>query len=324
MFTSASLTDLAERTEYEAWLLETIYNIAEDKLSVVEDGLVYPANGDPPTYAIGGAISIKFFDWGPGFLNAGAPLVFVTAFKILDMLLEWVLVENGHVSTHEYRRKIEALKKPTVTFPPLIRSRPWLRDRLVALYEKFAPLRGTVIHARNFTASNGDLDVSSSKRGVIGPTVRLTAADLRSFAFVAVAALRYVGGAWHMDAFREKRLRFAFDELAPLHLVGTLGQLPAGLAYARVFAVAGNPVEIDLDRIRADITARQPMQDVVFHLRIIAIDSDGRAAHAFLIPSEQLQASRLRLSLNDLAPFSVPLPAKIDVAAAAQALRLIP
>lgn len=43
-------------------------------------------------------------------MEAGAPLVLVTGFKLLDMLLEWMLIENGHTSTHKFVQKIAALK----------------------------------------------------------------------------------------------------------------------------------------------------------------------------------------------------------------------
>ena len=83
------------------------------------------------------------------------------------MLLEWVLIINGGTSTQRFSQKIQALKarKRPVVFPPLIETRTWLRERLIALYEQLVPLRGTVIHDRHFTTTGGTLDVASSNRG---------------------------------------------------------------------------------------------------------------------------------------------------------------
>ena len=324
MYATTSLTDLAERTEYEAWLLEAVYKIAEHRLTVLEDGLVYPPDGGAPTYTIGASLSINMGDWRPGFLKAGAPLVFVTAFKLLDMLLEWVLVENGQRSTHRFVQKIAAHKNPTIVFPSLIETRPWLRERLVALYEHFEPLRGTLIHARHFSTTDGELSVSSSKGGAVGPAVGVSAADLRNFALLAVAIIRYIEGSWTMDPFREKRVRRAFDDLAPLHRAALLGQLPPALLFVRVFAVDADPIEVDLDRIRADIAARQPGQDIVFNLRVIVMAGDGATAGVFLFPWSEVQGSHLRKSLAELAAYSVPLPTDVDVTAAARAMKLTP
>src|SRR3989442_3521393 len=226
LYGSTALGDLRVRTEYEAWLLEAVYEIANQRLAVEDvDELVYPANGGPPTQTMYDVASIKVGDWRPGFLEAGAPLVFVTAFKLLDMLVEWVLAENGKPATYKFVQKIAVLKGP-VKFPPLMDTRPWLRDRLVALYDKLEPLRGTIIHAPHFKAAGGALRVSSSKGGAIGPLVTIVMTDLRNLALVLVSLLRYLEGTWTMDLLREKRLRRALDELAHLHALPSLGQLP--------------------------------------------------------------------------------------------------
>ena len=47
-----------------------------------------------------GVGSINIGDWCPGFLEAGAPLVLVTAFKLLDMILERTrMVINRHFAS---------------------------------------------------------------------------------------------------------------------------------------------------------------------------------------------------------------------------------
>ena len=61
-------------------------------------------------------------DWRPGFLNAGAPLVFIATFKLLDMFIEWVLEENGLPSTFRFQNKIKQLNRAPL-FPTLIESR---------------------------------------------------------------------------------------------------------------------------------------------------------------------------------------------------------
>jgi hypothetical protein len=96
LITPSTIKDLIDRVEYEMWLLEAVYEIVEDPLSVkVKDQLIYPPSGDPPRQIQNIlAKSIVIGDWRAGFLDAGAPLVFVTTFKILDMFMEWVLEQN--------------------------------------------------------------------------------------------------------------------------------------------------------------------------------------------------------------------------------------
>lgn len=79
------------------------------------------------------------------------------------------------MSKQSFLPKIKAIKEPPVfNFPDLIESRSWLRERFIAFYEQFEPLRGTIIHERHFPSANGILEVSSSKGGIVGTVVKFT------------------------------------------------------------------------------------------------------------------------------------------------------
>jgi hypothetical protein len=322
LYGRTELADLGARTDYETWLLEAVYEITDQRIAVEDvDELIYPPSGRPPTQTIYGVGNFTIGDWRSRFLEAGAPIVLVTAFKLLDMLLEWVLIANGHGSTHRFVQKIKLLKG-SVQFPTLIASRPWLGERLVALYEKLEPLRGTIIHERHFKSSGGSLQVSASKGGAVGAPIKFTPTDLRNLALVLVSLLRYLEGKWTMDAFREKRVCHALDELAHLHTLSSLGQLPPGFLNVRVYVSEGDQVRCDLDRVRRDVAAKRPNQDVMFDLRIVSINSDGSRATAYLIPWSQLQppSAQLKKSVVDLARFEVPPPSDIDLKALAREL----
>lgn len=315
MFASAAIADLRARTEYEAWLLEAVYDISDQRIAVENvDELVYPPSGGPPAQTIYAVGNINLGDWRPGFLAAGAPLIFVTEFKLLDMLLEWVLTENGHMSSHKFVQKISALKG-AVQFPSLIASRPWLQDRLVALYEALEPLRGTIIHARHFRSTDGGIEVSSTKGGSLGPAVSVSSKDLRSLAVLLVSLLRYLEGTWTLDLFREKRIRHALDGVVHLHSLAPLGQLPPAFLNVCVYLSEGDSIHCDLDRIRRDVAAKRPHEDVMFDLRVVVIAPDGSRATAYLIPWVELQdeASQLRISTADLAPFASAVPSGLDL-----------
>jgi len=322
-FGPSALADLQARTAYEAWLLEPVYEISNQRIAVDDvDELIYPTSGAPPTQTIYGVGNIIIGDWRPGFLEAGAPLVLVTAFKLLDMLLEWVLAENGRATTHKFVQKIAALKDHSIQFPMLIGSRPWLSTRLTALYEQLEPLRGTIIHARHFQSIGGTLHVSGSKGGNVGAPVSLQPNDLRNLSVVLVSLLKYLDGTWTLDAFREKRIRRALDELQHLHGEMSLGQLEPGFLNVRVYRLDTESIVVDLDAIRRDINARRPHQDVVFDLRVVAIRSDGAGAKAFLVPWEQIKdtASPWARKAVNLAAFERNPPTDFDMEAAARDL----
>lgn len=312
-YDSKAQEDLCTRTEYEAWLLEAIYEITDKRLSVeVTHEIVYPLNEETPTHKFHHYININVNDWRLGFLKAGAPLVFITTFKVLDMLLEWVLENNAKHATHRFAQKIEALKK-SVKFPAPIETRPWLRDRLVALYEGLEPLRGTIIHSRHFKAVDGTLQVFSSKGNKIGTLFTISEIDIRNLALIMVSLLRCLEGSWTMDLFQEKRLRWTLDELMHLHALPSLGQLRPVFLNVRVTVAEKDTIQCDLSRIRCDIAAKRPREDVMFDLHITTTH-DGFHAAAYIVPCEQLpeKSQYLVKTLAELAPYAVNLPTGND------------
>ena len=317
-YNSSVITDLTDRTQYEGWLLEAVYDIAEQSIAVsLGDELIYPPDGSKPTvHHHLRANSLIIGDWRPKFLEVGAPLVLVTSFKLLDMLIEWVLTQNGVIANHKYytfAEKIKALKG-TVIFPPLIESRPWLRERLVALYEELDPLRGTIIHERHFQSSEGTLQVASSRRGALGPTVTFSAQDLRSLSVLLASIIRYLEGRWTMDAFQEKRIRRTLDEVMHLHHLSSLGQLPPCFLTVRVYRADEDLIEINLDEIRGDIASKYAQQDTLFEIQVIVISKDGQNASAYRIPWEQIQnvEAILQKRKADLVSLSTSVADDID------------
>ena len=282
-FDACALSKLAERTVYETWLLEAVYAIVEQELFPSwPDAVVYPVDKSKVQYFAYGHGKISIGDWRPGFLNAGAPLVFVSTFKLLDMLMEWILKENGADSTFRFQQKLEQIKRPTI-FPQAIESRTWLKERLIGLYSTLEPLRGTIIHDKHFTATDGAIQVSSSKKGIIGSAVNISAAQLRKFAVTVVSVLRYIDGTWDLDEFREKVLRHELDELVALHGLPLLGQKRPFHARVRVYLEGFDPLDVDPMAIRSDLAAKYVDQDCSFELRILMV-KDGEVIGAYLLP----------------------------------------
>lgn len=310
------------RTQYESWLLEAVYDITGSPvIDDFPDQIVYQPNTKIPecrNFARGNCI---IGDWRPRFLEAGAPLVFVTSFKLLDMLLEWVLECNGISSTYRFVQKIKALKRG-VTFPPFFVSRTWLSDRLIVLYEHLEPLRGTIIHAPHFKTSDGVLCVSNSKSGTIGPEITITADELRSIAVLAVSLLRYVNNSWVINPLKEKQLRHTLEEVEHLHGMPSLGQKPPRFLTVRVYAKLSDSIEIDLKRIREDVARMCPDQDVVFDIRVVTVNNDGSKATGYLFPWEEINGDHPHLvrAVADIAHLKSPLPGDMDIAFISQEL----
>lgn len=314
-FNRPALLSLRERTTYEAWLLEEVYKITDRRIAVEDaDEIIYPPTGAPPTQTIYGVGSINLGDWRPGFLNAGAPLILVTAFKLLDMIFEWILAQNGHQATFRFAQKLNALRGP-LQFPPLIASRAWLQQRLVSLYAGLEPLRGTIIHDRHFQATSGDVQVASSKGGVVLPPVSISAAELRILAAIAVSLIRFLEGTWTLDLFHELRLRYWVDNLTHLHKETSLGQQEPGFLNIRIYSNPAAMFEVDLVTLRRDASAKRPGQHVLFDIRLVVVEPDGNSARAYLIPWARHENERATLKLTEanLHPMLCPLPEGLNL-----------
>lgn len=310
-----ALDDLRARAEYESWLLEAVYDVAESPIvTVYPDQLIYPVRGTDPERRHFGHGNLNLCDWRPKFLEVGAPLVLVASFKLIDMLLEWVLEQNGTKANFRFSDKIKRLKKG-VLFPDFLDSRPWLGDRLIGLYVNLEPLRGTIIHNRHFKSSGSTLEIFNIQRDNIGPAVTVTHEQLRSLGFIAVSLLRYLTEDWKITAFQEKQLRWFVDRLQTLHQLPSLGQyLPMKLT-VRVYRPWTESINVDLKRIRNDISQSDPERDVEFDLKVVAIDPDQRSATAYLLPWDTFSntSNQLVIVLSDIAKQQCSLPDDINV-----------
>lgn len=290
MFDDAALRDLKSRVEYENWFLEEAYRISSKNLFPVwPDSAVYPISGEPK-WRVWASANLQVGDWRPGFLRAGVPLVFVTTFKLLDMMMEWVLSENGVASTFRFQQKLAAMT-PNIKFPQIVESRPWWRDRLVSLYGRLEPLRGTIIHDRHFEVEDGAMRVASSRKNLLGPQVHIDGDLLRVLARLVVSTLRHVDGSWDMDVYRERRLRHDLDQLAPLHGLASMGQKLPYHATVRFFSKHVNPLAADVSRIALDISQRYSDNDCSFDLRVLCVD-EGRVVSAYMFKWEELQGGK--------------------------------
>jgi hypothetical protein len=282
-YDQSALLSLAKRTEYETWLLEAVYAIAEQELFPDwPDGMVYPLDQKESRCFVFMRGNSVFGDWRPGFLSAGAPLIFVSSFKLLDMLIEWVIERNGGQATFRFQDKLQCLTRSPV-FPSFVERHTWLKERLAGLYRTLEPLRGTIIHDKHFTSTDGSIQVSSSKRGVAGPPVQISAAQLSKLALTMVTTLNYIGGSWAFDAFRERTLRRDLDEIASLHGLPLFGQRQPYFTRVRVYQTSVDPLLVEPMVIMSDLSRQYPDQDCLFDLRVLIV-RDCIVTDAFLFP----------------------------------------
>lgn len=299
-FDKAIFDDLAEIIKYEMWFLETVYDLAGKPLFPSwPDQLIYTPGDNKPTMHAYVSANIVIGDWRPGFLNAGSPLVFVTTFKLLDMFLDLVLEKNGSTQDFRFQQKIGRLKNG-VTFPDFIESRSWLKERIIGLYETLEPLRGTIIYAKHFSSTDGNLKVSSSKGGVIGPEQIIDRDQLRALAILVISIIHYVDETWDLNQYKEKVIRSGFDTLLKFHGRPSIGQLEPMFLTVRTYSKGMDMYKMDLKMIRNDLKQKLQNQDVIFDLRVIVASIENRTITAYLIPWVKIENEGDILELSNL------------------------
>ena len=308
-----TLQQLAERTQYERWLLEAVYTITEQKINLADSDLLtyfcWNADFSQSVQVVIGKASLG--DWRPGFLNAGAPLVFVSAFKLLDMLMEWVIEANGHKVDFKFSKKLDQLKK-NPRFPPSIESRIWLKQRLLGLYKTLEPYRGTVIHHNQFVSTNGHLEVTTTKKQLPPTTLCISPEQLRALAQVVVGTICFIDGTWTLAHYQEKMLRFQLDKLLPLHCNPALLQCRPCHVSVRYYQLKDKN-SVDLARIQQDLARRFPKQDISFDLTLVWV-FEQQATAAFLFSWDVIHAmAGVWDQCIDLQNYSTEIPTGIDL-----------
>jgi len=157
----------------------------------------------------------------------------------------------------------------------------------------------------------GGLSVSSSRKGVVGPRVTITAEDLRNLADLFTRVRRYLLGDWQVDAFREKRMRFACDQLAGLHGIVSLGQQSPVFSPVRLYHVEAEPLVVDLDALRDAVRARHANQDAVFDLCLVTLH-EGAMVDAMRLLWPQLQGATLTITGAERGALRVLVPADYE------------
>lgn len=212
--------DLVERAAYELLFLESVLQIREETHGGPGTGdfVVFSSTLDEPKGFHRATSHVDFGDWRPGFSAVGSPLTFVTAFKVLDMFVEWLLYPgdpNIMVSFKGKSAQLDQFDQASLTSH--LSSHAWLCEAVFKLFKGLYQARNVVIHRPTFALSGNGLSIEDLKANP--PTkVTLTSEDVVWFGRFIALALRCASESWLWNSYQEFRLRNAYAYIA--HLVG--------------------------------------------------------------------------------------------------------
>lgn len=158
-----SIEKLNEKIGYEKWVTKEAVLAIENNYGRRTEGTIdFDENGPK---ARSNASNIKFgAEKGKEVYEKLSPLLFVTSYKIIDMIFEWLLEENDEEVPKPFTKKIATYKnnkeKPSFKYPDLLSNEKNLMENLLSLYEHLLAYRNKIIHGNWGKIKNGDLDFS--------------------------------------------------------------------------------------------------------------------------------------------------------------------
>jgi len=104
------MADLRARTEYEAWLLEAVYDITDQRIAVEDVERTYlPTFRGPPAQTIYGVGNINIGDWRRASSRRARPWSLLQGSSYSICFLNGSERERAHIEP-QVRAKIAALK----------------------------------------------------------------------------------------------------------------------------------------------------------------------------------------------------------------------
>ena len=269
MFDSNSRQILEEMLGYERYVLRECGDAIRTEQGI--SGPVRLVINDVVPHMILLSMRDTMGDIGAGMVRKMSPLVFTASFKMLDMILEWTISENGTACPFQFDKKIDIIdNNSNILYPDFLGTDALLRRTTISLYKTLTPYRNAIIHNRWGQARQGTLDFDFHRKG---------SHYNKSVTFDEVLALADISELLgtmlvHQSSDNQKldSLRFLYNQISSLH-----GQPPFAITQPRYFQVIRRTVmpqtgylTVDLDGVKAKVYEQSTGKPATFDLMVVA------------------------------------------------------
>jgi hypothetical protein len=218
---------LHEATEYERWSLKNLAELSGDvdlelytvtKLDNKSPSREVTLEGERKTYLRGGTVTIGGSGAEDAIRNI-SPLIFASAYKCLDLFIEWLLEINGQNPSGDrwtFEKKTgritNLVNQGPSSLPQIFATDTDVLECLSNLYIELEDYRHSIIHRSDFEVVNGKLVVSDEA----GTSHTFLNEELFCFAgSVLVSINTIVNGT--CDYVTERQLKTLLDRLSDIH-----------------------------------------------------------------------------------------------------------
>lgn len=314
MYDQIAQNQLKEKFDYELWLLDFL----SENQKIYEGGpnisTITLTNRKPSaheamsfTEAIGSEAAMKIMD-------TMMPLTFIASYKILDMIIDWILEENkksGNIQSvpWQFNKKIKIISNTSaqLDYPPLFQSIPYIKDYLSALYLKLLKFRHEIIHKNYFKVSNGKLIIETTEKSKLY-SIDLDRGELGAFIRTVVAIANLLTGVLLFGEQEDCLLKYHLDRIKKLHGLSEFRQVKTIL----INVILKVPKEksifpADIKFVRERISQIYPNVKTLFNLKVMGLIND-KPSVCWDFPVDFISKGEiLELRSNNYKKYLVPL-----------------
>jgi hypothetical protein len=111
-----------------------------------------------------------------------AGLLFSTAYKVIDMIFEWTLRQNGETKpVLNFTEKVDRVTRPSIIFPDFLLTDIQLNEVLQQCYKRFLPYRNAMTHGKWGEINSGTLNFDFTDRTGLRHTMKFTSIQLMAW-----------------------------------------------------------------------------------------------------------------------------------------------
>ena len=293
MFDAKSKQQLEEMLGYERFVLADCVRRLEEAHGQVE-ALKLTINDDAKyemhlsiNSSFSGGVVVSAYEQLTG-------LLFSAAYKILDMIIEWTLQENGMPATvWQFSGKVTWLARPNITFPDFLGTDPQLVGVLKNCYQHFLPCRNAMIHGKWGEMKNGALHFDFTAKSGMQHTATFTSSQVMAWVEAVSQIASMLLAPATVTAKSINAVKRKLDLLQPHH-AGAIFSIPE----ARPFRVvrrteAASPITVDMQLIRSVVEKQALGKPYEIELRIESGKEGNR--DCWEIPPENVPTNDFRL-----------------------------
>jgi hypothetical protein len=270
MFDPAARHELEEMLGYERFVLWECGNaIRGHSGQVGPTRITFHSNG---TQSLQIAVHDTIGETGASMVPKIAPLILTSSQKTLDMLFEWIIVQNDIDCPFQFWKKLEIIKRAnSLIYPDFLATDLQIQKAVKGLFKELTPYRNAITHNVWGKAVDGDLKFDFVDLGgqhyvrTVAFDTLLALADTTEL--IATMVVQQSANQAKLDT-----LRWLLDKLAAFH-----GQPLFNINQPRFFMVTeeadlpeAGSLTVDLANIRNVLNGVSSGGPSTFDLRVLA------------------------------------------------------